>query len=99
MKKIIVTALIALGFTAMNAQEEAKSSFTFSGYVEVYYSYDFGKPENHTKPGFIYNFNRSNEVNLNLGMAKMNYAKEGIQPLWSLISISHPMLRRLLHEL
>src|SRR6478609_10962399 len=79
MKKIIVTAFIAFGFTTINAQEELKSPITFSAYVDVYYSYDFGKPDNHTKPGFIYSYNRSNEVNLNLGMAKVNYAKENVR--------------------
>jgi hypothetical protein len=79
MKKIIVTAFIAFGFTAINAQEESKSPITFSAYMDVYYSYDSAKPENHTKPGFIYNYNKSNEVNLNLGMAKVNYSKENVR--------------------
>lgn len=79
MKKIIVTALIAFGFTTINAQEESKSPIIFSAYIDVYYSYDAAKPENHTKPGFIYSYNRSNEVNLNLGMAKVNYSKENVR--------------------
>jgi len=79
MKKIIVTAFIAFGFTTINAQEESKSPITFSAYVDVYYSYDSAKPDNHTKPGFIYNYNKSNEVNLNLGMAKVNYSKENVR--------------------
>ncbi len=70
---------MAFGFTAINAQEESKSPITFSGYVDIYYSYDTAKPENHTKPGFIYNYNKSNEVNLNLGMAKVNYSKENVR--------------------
>ena len=79
MKKTILTALIAFGFSNLHAQEESKSPFTFSGYVDVYYSYDFGKPENHIKPGFFYNYNRSNEVNLNLGLAKVNYSKGNVR--------------------
>ncbi|EJG00476.1 porin [Flavobacterium sp. F52] len=79
MKKIILTALIAFGFSNLHAQEESKSPFTFSGYVDVYYGYDFGKPENHTKPSFFYNYNRSNEVNLNLGLAKVNYSKGNVR--------------------
>lgn len=79
MKKIILTALIAFGFSNLHAQSASKSPFTFSGYVDVYYSYDFGKPENHTKPSFFYNYNRSNEVNLNLGLAKVNYSKGNVR--------------------
>ncbi|KIA93674.1 MULTISPECIES: porin [unclassified Flavobacterium] len=79
MKKIILTALIAFGYTTMNAQEESKSPFTFSGYIDTYYSYDFGNPDNHTRPSFLYNYNKHNEVNLNLGLAKVNYAKDNVR--------------------
>ncbi|MBF7093267.1 porin [Flavobacterium sp. ALJ2] len=79
MKKIILIALIAFGYTTVNAQEESKSPFTFSGYIDTYYSYDFGKPDNHTRPGFLYNYNKHNEVNLNLGLAKVNYAKDNVR--------------------
>ncbi|TDE53802.1 porin [Flavobacterium sp. GT3P67] len=86
MKKIIVTALIAFGFTTVNAQEESKSSFTFSGYVETYYSYDFGNPDNHVRPGFIYSHNKHNELNLNLGLVKVNYAKDNIRGNFALMA-------------
>ncbi|KIC03556.1 outer membrane protein [Flavobacterium sp. JRM] len=79
MKKIVLTALIAFGYTTMNAQEESKSPFTFSGYIDTYYSYDFGNPDNHTRPSFLYNYNKHNEVNLNLGLAKVNYAKDNVR--------------------
>ncbi len=86
MKKIVVTALIAFGFTIVNAQEESKSPFTFSGYVETYYSYDFGKPNDHIRPEFLYNFNKHNEVNLNFGLAKVNYAKDNVRGNFALMA-------------
>lgn len=78
MKKIVFTALVALGISTVNAQEVAKekSPLTFSGYIETYYSYDFGNPDNHLRPGFVYSHNKHNELNLNLGFAKVNYAKD-----------------------
>lgn len=81
MKKIIITALIAFGFITSNAQEVAKekSPLTFSGYIETYYSYDFGNPDNHLRPGFVYSHNKHNELNLNLGLAKVNYAKDNVR--------------------
>ncbi len=86
--KIIITALIAFGFTTIYAQEveKEKSPFTFSGYVETYYSYDFGEPDNHVRPGFIYSHNKHNEVNLNLGLAKVNYAKENVRGNFALMA-------------
>lgn len=77
MKKVILTALLVFGFTISNAQE--KERLTFSGFLEIYYCYDFGIPENHTLPSFLYNYNQSNELNLNLGFIKANYAKDNVR--------------------
>ena len=88
MKKLIITALTAFGFSNIYAQEVAKekSPLTFSGYAETYYSYDFNEPTNHTRPGFIYSHNRHNELNLNLGMAKVNYAKDNVRGNFALMA-------------
>ena len=88
MKKLIITALITFGFSNIYAQEVAKekSPLTFSGYAETYYSYDFNEPTNHTRPGFIYSHNRHNELNLNLGMAKVNYAKDNVRGNFALMA-------------
>jgi hypothetical protein len=53
MKKIIVTALIAFDFTTVSAQEPKTKSFQVFGYVETHYSYDFGEPDNHVRPGLF----------------------------------------------
>lgn len=86
--KRIITALVAIICTTVNAQEakKEKSPFTFSGYVEAYYSYDFGNPDNHTRPNFFYSFNRHNELNVNLGMAKVNYSKDNVRGNFSLMA-------------
>lgn len=86
MKKIILTTLIAFGFSTLQAQEKSNNPLTFSGYIDVYYSIDFGKPENHTRPGFIYNYNKSNEVNLNLGLIKANYNTDNIRGNFALMA-------------
>lgn len=92
MKKIIIVALIAIGGTTMMAQEveKEKSALTFSGYIETYYSFDFGNPTNHARPGFIYSHNRHNEVNLNLGFVKVNYAKDNIRGNFALMTGTYP---------
>ena len=92
MKKIIIIALLAFGFTKINAQEVAKdkSPFTFSGYLETYYSYDFGNPENHVRPGFFYSHNKHNEVNLNLGFVKASYVKDNVRANLALMAGTYP---------
>lgn len=54
-------------------------SLQISGYAETFYSYDFGRPFNHNRPGFIYSYNRHNEVNINLGFIKVNYQKNRLR--------------------
>ncbi len=92
MKKIVFTALVAFGFTTVNAQEVAKekSPLTFSGYIETYYSYDFGNPDNHVRPGFVYSHNKHNELNLNLGLAKVNYAKDNVRGNLAIMAGTYP---------
>ncbi len=51
------------------------SPLTLTGYLETYYTYDFGNPLNHIRPNFIYSHNRHNEFNLNLGFLKVAYQK------------------------
>jgi len=72
--------LIFLAFCLTNAlAQETPSPITFSGYLETYYSYDFGQPALHERPSFFYSFNRHNEVNLNIGMAKVNYSNDRVR--------------------
>jgi hypothetical protein len=61
----------------VNSQDNP--AFTVSGYVEAYYSYDFNKPMDNNRPGFIYSHNRHNEFNLNLGFIKGTYNAERVR--------------------
>ncbi|WP_396192707.1 porin [Flavobacterium sp.] len=81
MKKVLFSVFLIFKLLSSNAQEveKEKSPLTFSGYIETYYSYDFGNPENHVRPGFIFSHNKHNELNLNLGFAKVNYAKDNVR--------------------
>lgn len=49
-----------------------KPTITFSGFMDVFYVYDFNKPQGVQRQTFLYNHNRHNEVNLNLGLVKIN---------------------------
>jgi hypothetical protein len=61
------------------AQNDTLKKVSFSGYGELYYSYDFSNPANHEKPHFIYNHKRHNEINSNFILAKANYADKNIR--------------------
>lgn len=80
MKYYILLLIFTLSSVLAYAQEESKPSpFTVGGYLETYYIYDFNKPQNNTRPGFIYSFNRHNEVNLNMGMIKGSYNTDNVR--------------------
>jgi len=84
MKKILLGTILFAG-SNLFAQDSAKTEtpkpnpFSFSGYVEAYYQYDFNKPADNNRPGFIYSHNRHNEFNLNLGFLKGSYNTERVR--------------------
>lgn len=80
MKKRILTMMGFCAVLSVTAQENKETNpLTFSGYLETYYTYDFGKPLLQNRPSFVYSHNRHNEVNLNLGMIKVAYQKNGVR--------------------
>lgn len=79
MKKLITASLILLSINSFAQKDTTKSPFTFSGYLETYYAYDFGNPDNHNRPAFMYSHNRHNEFNLNLGFVKASYNTDNVR--------------------
>ncbi|MBC7694327.1 MAG: porin [Burkholderiales bacterium] len=87
MKKHIIYCLLAFKSIYATAQDSLKvNPLTFSGYIETYYSYDLGNPDNHTRPSFFYSFNRHNEANLNLGYVKANYNTDKVRGNFALMA-------------
>lgn len=81
MKRIIIIAA-ALACGQASAQEAPQTNLpklTISGYAEAYYGYDFNKPGDHARPGFVYNHNRHNELNVNLAYLKANYTADRVR--------------------
>ena len=104
MKKLLIIFLSSITSMTFAQTDSSKSSVTFSGYAEAYYSYDFNNPGNHERPSFFYNFNRHNEVNLNLGFINASYTSKNIRANFGLMagtwaqynySAEQPLLRNL----
>lgn len=49
-----------------------KPEFKFQGFVDVFYVYDFNDPAGSSRQPFLFNHNRHNEFNLNLGLASLS---------------------------
>jgi len=67
--------LICFLFVSVDSigQKDSSKKFTFSGYGELYYSYDFSKPINFEKPDYNYNYKKHNQLNVNLAYVKASY--------------------------
>ena len=80
MKKHILSIALSACSIISNAQlDTTKGNLSFTGYAEVYYSYDFNEPADHNRPSFFYSHNRHNEFNLNLGFVKGTYNTEKVR--------------------
>jgi hypothetical protein len=81
----------------IRAQLADSSLIKFSGYAEVYYGYDFSRPSNNLRPGFIYSHNRHNEVALNIGMLKASVTEDRVRTNFALMVGTYAMAN-LAHE-
>lgn len=77
MNKIgLLTILITLSLTPFNLSAQVdtawhqKPTLTVSGFADVFYVYDFNQPQGSSRQPFLFNHNRHNEFNLNLGLVK-----------------------------
>ena len=89
MKTIIYTFLFLQSLFA-SAQTDSTKKLTFTGFGDIYYSYDFSNPQNHLKPDFIYNHKRHNEINANLLMGKVNYTDKTMRANLGLMAGNYP---------
>jgi hypothetical protein len=79
MKKILL-AVFALCYGLASAQSDSSgSNLTFSGYAEVYYTYDFNRPGDHNRPLFFTAITVTMNSTLNLGFVKAAYAGERVR--------------------
>jgi hypothetical protein len=81
--KFIYILLFFLSAQITYAQTDTVSTVptkvVFSGFADVYYAYDFNKPQTHERPSFLYNHNRHNEFNVNLAFLKAAYTSDRVR--------------------
>lgn len=85
---LLCSFLLCFCFTQTSAQDSSK--FQIDGYVEAYYTYDSRKPLNVRYP-FLTNFNRHNQVAINLASIKAKYNGDGIRANFGLQAGTFPI--------
>lgn len=65
---IFLTGILSPFFGQTDSSEVG---FELSGYIDVFYGYDFNKPQ-FTRQPFLYQYNRHNTVNLDLGLIRLD---------------------------
>ena len=63
-------------FTLTLKCQDSTTALSFTAYGEIYYVYDFSRPPTHTRPPFVYSYNRTEEVNINLAFIKASFANQ-----------------------
>lgn len=76
MKKIAVFLTLFVPVWAVAQVDTSALSFSFSGYAEPYFGYDFNEPAEGNRPGFVYAHNRHNEFNVNIAYLKGSVAAQ-----------------------
>lgn len=68
---ILVTCFFGLKISAQaDAVWDKSPNVTISGFADIYYAFDFNEPQGTERQPFLFNHNRHNEFNLNLGLIK-----------------------------
>jgi Putative beta-barrel porin-2, OmpL-like. bbp2 len=80
--------------------------FKLTGFVDVYYAYDFGHSRDDERPRFLYQYDRHSEVDLNLGLLRLEYETDQVRAAFGLMTgtyaqanlINEPELLRNVYE-
>lgn len=89
---ISAALLVAPCLARAQAQSDSLNQGVLSvmGFVDAYYAYDFGHSANDDRPPFLYQYDRHNEVDLNLGLLHVGYARQRMRAALGLMAGTYP---------
>jgi hypothetical protein len=68
--------LFNFGTAQESVTQAPKKAVDIFAFLDIYYAYDFNQPEGEKRQDFLFNHNRHNEFNLNLGLLQFNLERE-----------------------
>lgn len=72
-------------------QKDSTKSIKVAAFVDMYYSYDFSKPNNFEKPDFNYNYKKHNQLNVNMAFVKLGYQSSRMRSNLALMTGNYAM--------
>jgi hypothetical protein len=61
------------------AQSDTTNKLSYTAFIDAYYVFDFNQPKNNSRSAAFYNYNRHNQVGINLGYFKIAYDYQKIR--------------------
>ncbi|MEO7924328.1 MAG: porin [Chitinophagaceae bacterium] len=91
MKQLCLFITVLLLSLLSFAQDSTKSDpVKVTGFIDLYYQYDFNKPPGKERPSFLYNHKRHNEFSINLALMKIAYATKKLRASIGLMAGNYP---------
>lgn len=78
---VVFLVMLTFAFSSSTSAQlrSVDSTLSVTGLVEAYYVFDFDQPASNSRPPFLYNYTRTNEVTANLASIKMRYADSDVR--------------------
>ena len=69
---VLVVAAFASQLLCAQLVRDTARGIELSAFVDVYFAYDLGRSQDDERPAFLYQYDRHNEVDLNLGLVRLD---------------------------
>jgi hypothetical protein len=85
LKKLIFSTILLFTTTIFSQEaidstvQTSKGELSYMLYVDTYYGYDLNQPYSGNRPPFLYQYNRDNEFNINMGLVDLNYKNDKLE--------------------
>lgn len=88
---LLIAAVLMTGIARAQPPDSiAGGVLRFMGYVDAYHAYDFGHSQDDDRPPFLYQYDRHNETDLNLGLLHLTYEKPRARAAFGLMAGTYP---------
>lgn len=73
---LLVILVLLCTKTAAGQVDTSSTGLHLTGFMDVFYAFDFNQPDDAQRQAFFFNHNRHNEFNLNLGLLRLEIDRE-----------------------